>query len=697
MSEDLFDLMGESSLDPEVKVEPFFKIKDKPEKELLAWLNSVTSALIEQGKTRTNQQRTNLLSYRGVSVKKWEKFRDRDKNHKQFNKIQKFVVNHLHDLTETKVSQLTRLKPMIEVLPTNDEWSDRSSAQVVNAIIKHLWYINNIDDLTTKMQRQARIFGEAFTFILWNDKIGDLSPQYIQAREAGLNLDDPKIQKIKHIGDIQYQPELPWRVLLHRQNNYNKCEYLIRIEICPTEELKTQYPNKKKEIKMDDDLKVFDTESLLDRSLEHQTIKYTLYHKNTTLVENGREIVFTKDTILEDKELMYSHGELPIIRLTDLDIPDVMNGISKYEMVEPIQRMYNNISTLIAKNIYLTAQAKWVMPRGTCKIEQLGNDNTIVQYQGSIPPQLLQVAPNSSEVYNFRDKLVQDMQTIYGSHGISRGEVPKGITASSALQFLNELENERSSTDIAKHGTLVKELAKMTIALAGDFYEPDDGRMIRIVGENNKFLIRHFDTAHLNKDYDVRVDNSTGLPETKSAKYQRILDAMQRAPQMLPPERWEELLEFANTEKLSTLLTEATKASDSENEDLMSGRPVQMPEEYENHITHWQSHAKIMQSRQFKEEADPKVRAAMKDHTYWTEEAMLKKMRNNPEFEAKLATLLLFPLFHHEGFIAPRSLEQQMAMVQGQANRGDQVTGQIPGTSPDDINEMQNAKNNIRK
>jgi len=172
---------------------------------------------------------------------------------------------------------------------------------------------------------------------------------------------------------------------------------------------------------------------------------------------------------------------------------------------------------------------------------------------------------------------------------------------------------------------------------------------------------------------------------------------MQRAPQMLPPERWEELLEFANTEKLSTLLTEATKASDSENEDLMSGRPVQMPEEYENHITHWQSHAKIMQSRQFKEEADPKVRAAMKDHTYWTEEAMLKKMRNNPEFEAKLATLLLFPLFHHEGFIAPRSLEQQMAMVQGQANRGDQVTGQIPGTSPDDINEMQNAKNNIRK
>ena len=32
--------------------------------------------------------------------------------------------------------------------------------------------------------------------------------------------------------------------------------------------------------------------------------------------------------------------------------------------------------------------AKWVMPRGACKIESLGNDNTIVQYQGPVPPQM---------------------------------------------------------------------------------------------------------------------------------------------------------------------------------------------------------------------------------------------------------------------------------------------------------------------
>ena len=90
-----------------------------------------------------------------------------------------------------------------------------------------------------------------------------------------------------------------------------------------------------------------------------------------------------------------------------------------------------------------------------------------------------------------------------------------------------------------------------------------------------------------------------------------------------------------------------------------------------------------MQSRQYKEEADPKARLGLKDHLFWTEEIMIEKMAQNPEFEAKLATLTLFPVFHHDSFVAPpRSQEQQIAAVQGAANRGDQVNGQIPGTDP---------------
>jgi hypothetical protein len=693
---DAFDILNDDNIDPEVKVKPFFRIKDKNEKEKHQWLNSVTEALIKQSEIRTLGQRENLQHYRGISMRKSDRFRNRDKNRQRFSRIQKFVVNHLHDLTETKVSQMTRLKPAVEILPTNDEWKDRASAKVVKLIINHLWDMNDVDGLFTKMQRQTRIFGESYCFTLWDDKKGDLTPAYVAARDAGLDLKRKEIQEIKYTGDISYEMELPWRVLLHRASDFNKCDYVIRVKVIPTEELKEKYPEKKKDIKIDEDLKVFDAEYLADRKMEEHTIVFHLFHKKTELVPEGAEIIYTKDVMLKDGPLPYSHGKLPIVRLTDLDVPDVLNGVSRYEMIVPIQRMFNNIQTLIAKNIYLTAQAKWMMPRGTCKIEQLGNDNTIVQYQGAQAPQLVQVQPNSPEVYNYSQMLIQYMQTIYGSHGISRGEVPKGITAASALQFLNELENERSSTDIAKHGALVKEFAKMTIAITGDFYKPDDGRMLRIVGENNKFLIRHFDTAHLNKNYDVKVDNSTGLPETKSAKIQRVLDAMQRNPQLFTPERAEELLELGDVEKMSSIMTEAVKASDSIVEDLMAGREVAPLEEWHDFIVHWRTYSKAMQSRSFNEEADPQIRAAVKDHVFWTEKAMIRKMQKNPEFEAKVATLTLFPLFSHPEYVPARSMEQQMAMVQGQTNRGEAVTGQIPGTSTEDIMEQQNAKARLK-
>ena len=691
MSTLIVDAFENSSLAYSESLEPFYTVANKPEKEKLEWLNAALLALMEQAESRSRVQRANLYLYRGVSMKKWERQRDRGYREPRLSKLQKFVVNHLHDLTETKVSQMTRIKPAVEIIPANDEWADRASAKVAKAVLDSIWDQSNIDFLIQRMQRYARIFGEAYTFIEWDPNAGDLHPEWVQARDSGVDL--KKFNKGMPIktGDVKYDIEVPWRVFLQRKTKLEDCEYVFRVKLIPTEDLRREYPGKKEKIRESEGFKTFDMDALEGRLLEKHTVVYEFYHVKSKHLPDGRFIRFTEDVILDDVDHPFTHGKLPLCRLTDLDVPDVLNGISRYEQIAPIQRMYDNISTLLAKNIYLTAHAKWVMPRGACKIEQLGNDTTVVQYQGSVAPQMAQVNPNPNEVYRYRQELKEEMQVVYGSHGISRGEVPKGITAATALQFLNELENERASTDIAKHGFLIRDLAKMTIAVAGDKYELDDGRLVRLVGKNKEFLLRHFDTAHLHKNYSIRFDTSTGLPESKSARLQRILDAMQRNPQMVSPERWEYLLDLADTEKMSSVLTEAIAAADSENEDLLAGREVALPERWESHIIHWRSHYKAMQSRQFKEEADPIIRARFKDHIYWTEEAMLEKMKDNPEFEAKLAELVDFPIYRHSNYSTPLSKEHQQAIVQGQANRGDgAISGTIPG---EDIEQLEKGEN----
>lgn len=672
---------------------PFFKVlRDNDPKVLHDWLKATVMELEEESRERAQSQKDNLMIYRGISNLRTARTSDRDLNIRRLNKVQKFMVNHLYDLTETKVSQMTRIKPDIEVLPASAEWEDRTSAKVVQMVVKHLWYINNVDYIVQQMHRYCRIFGEAYLFPVWNPDKGDLHPAYVKARDLGLPVEPIKT------GDVAFELELPWRVFLQRKEHYKDVEYVFRAKLIPLEELREAYPEKK--ISDAGKFSMFDVDSLSEKFVEDHVLVYELHHKETGLVPQGAFIKFTKEDILEQNESINNFSSmengLACIRLTDLDVPGKLNGVSRYESVAPIQKMYDNINSLIAKNIYLGAHAKWVMPRGAVKIEQLGNDNTIMQYQGAVPPTLVAHPTTAPEVFKYREELKQDMQVIYGSHGISRGEVPPGITATSALQFLNELETARATTDVAKHGFLIKEIAQKTIALTGKYYSSDDGRLLRIVGKDNSYMIRAFDAAHLNKDYNVRFENSSGLPETKSAKYQRILDAMQRAPQMLSPERWTDLLDLANTEKLVNITTAAIQCADSENEDLLAGRPIADIQEHEDHIQHWESHVASMQSRQYKEEVLPEYRKAMQDHVYWTEEAMLTKAATNPLYDAKLAALPLFPIFHHEGFAQPMSLEQRAAMVQGQTNRGEQVTTQIPGTPLSDIQQQQYAKERLK-
>jgi len=667
-----------------LNIKPFHSINKNDDKEVLEWCTTITQALEKESLSRNSSMRHNLEVYKGSYPFSSKSSLNRRQDRPLSSNINKFVVNHLHDMTETRISQLSRVKPSIDVLPSNDEYEDRSAARTVKYLIDHLWYLNNIDDLRQKMLRNAFIFGESYCFVLWDKSKGDLHPGYLKGKALGL-IEESEYSEDVRIGDITYQVEVPWRVLLQRKKDIKDVEYCFRVSVEATETLKKDYPELDKKIKTTENVRMFDTEQLTQTLLEEQTVVYEMYHKHTKHCSKGYYVKFTKDVLLEKDILPFSHGNLPFIRFTDMDLPEKLNGVSTYELVAPIQRMHDNLSTLLAKNIYLMGHAKWVMPRGACKVDSLGNDNTIIQYQGPVPPQMIQVRPNPPEAYNFRNMLRDEMGQIYGVQGVSRGAPPQGITAAVALQFLNEQEQERNSTTVIKHNDMIKDLAKMTIAVCGDYYDSDDGRMVRIVGKNNKYNIKHFDAANLHKSYDVRLQLGTGLPESKAGKLQRIVEIMQMKPDLLSNERWVDLLDLGDSEKMNSLITVALRTAESENEDILQGKFVSDPEDFEDHIIHWKVHTKAVQDRSFKEECPPLYRQELLEHIAIHEFLMVEKAQQNPLFQSKLAELPLFPMFPN-GF-TPLSKEQQTLIVQGQANKGEPITGQVPGEDRSEIQE----------
>lgn len=664
---------------------PFFTIKGKSEEEVLKWLQMEIANRERYHEPFFGTCFQHLRAYKNAYNQSPRRQTDSNSD-APFKRTSKYTVNHLYEMTENMVSKMTRVKPAVEVLPANDEYEDQNSAKAVKLLIQHLWYINDIDLLVQKLHRHKYIFGEGYILVDWNSSKGDLHPKYVQLRNANKlkkdgSLPDQFSEVPVKVGDVEFSSILPWNILLECTEDFCDVKNAMIKSVMHIAEIKKKYPKAMSSEIAKNNLKEFNVNSLSKETLVDRLPVYTFYHKADEDFPQGKKITFIHNMILETEDLGFSHGELPFLRLSDIDIPGQLHGMSRYQQVLSLQNAHNNLSQSIMKNEFLMSAPKWMMPKGACKVEQLANSRTIVTYQGPVAPQLVQMNPTSPTTFAFRDKTESELGQIFGVHPISRGEPPKGITAAVALQFLNEQETERGISDIAKHNQFIKELAIRSISVAGDNYKADDGRMLRVLGKENRHLIKTFDTANLSKDYDVRIQNSSALPTSKAAQMERIIYTMQYAPNLFTPERWAELLEFGSVEKMHTLATEAIHSAESTVQDILEGHPTLDPEEWEDLITHLRVYYKALQKRSFKEEVPEDRRELFKLHVETVERLASEKAAINPLFASKLAQLELFPIFWKFAEV-PASAEHQMAMVQGQANRGEPVSGQIPATEP---------------
>jgi hypothetical protein len=646
---------------------PLYSVDVNDSTKVLEWLNKNIDQLKKASTSRFQNMRVNLAVYRGIQYKTQDaRTGDNriDSNSSTLSRSPKLVNNFSYEFTENKVNNITQIKPAIEVVPPTGDYTDKIAAKASYMLLQHLWYINNIDDIVRRSHRSKYVLGEQYVFVLWDKDKGDINPSTGQKN-----------------GDVSYELEYPYRVFLQKNRDFDSAEFVFRSKVMHNDALKRKYPNSMGRVQ-DNNIRVFDAELFEDRSLNNETLVHYFYHKPCEYLPEGFYAVFSKDVVLEQGKLPYGHGKLPCVRITDIDIPDVQHGVSFLENIKQQQAMHNNISTMIAKNIYLCAHPKWMMPQGAAKLEALGNSETIVQFRGSMAPQLVSMNPVSRDAYEYRSILRSEAQEIAIVPGVAVGNPPPGITAAVALQFLNERENVRASSEIAKHNQFVVDLAKMSLAVAGEYYDPNDGRMLRILGQDNQYSIKYFDASNFNKDYDVRLQNSTALPQSKSAKLQTILDTMAIKPQLLSDERWVDLLEFGNDKKMYSAATEALRAAESEIESLFIGEEVAEPKPWEDLIVKWRVYFNEMQKRSFKEDLPGPIRDRYTLQVEAIEYLMTIKMQENPLFEAQVAQLAQFPLFYKQAPRA-RSAEDQAVQKQGDANMGIKSSATIPAATPE--------------
>lgn len=607
------------------------------------------------------------------------------------SKKPKMVDNYIWEFLDHKVGQMSRLGTNIACIPWNDEQSDVNNAKSCEKLLNARFIDMNFDKIQDDADLIKFKYGTVFQLPLWNPDIGPTHASYerlnkIYKGEIPNNiLAKLKTQEAFKIGDVEVINACPWQVYpeLYKKS-WDKVDHIDFVpDWVNIHELKAMYPKHAAKIQQNSRNFYDFEENLVSTPSDQVQVKH-FYHRKTKWLPEGAHIIYTDDVILEWNDLPYKHGELPLVVDRDIEIEKELFGRPKISNIEQKQRQTNNIESAIARDLGAGSAPKWVWPKGAVTFKSANNDFSIMEYKGAVPPQLVQNNPVSVQAIAKLDRNESRMAKLMKVFDISRGVVPTGIEANSALRFLDEQEEQANETDKKKRKSRVLSCTRQTMSIMGQYYDESDDRTSRILGQNNEYMIENLKDADFMKVYDVQFQNTSALPDTKSGKIATIID-MNTATQTDPVFKTPQIIKMLDLAQDEAFVDRATASTNSANmtfEMLSSGKPVEEPQMHDDLLIYYAVFYQRIQDYGFKKRVLGQTRAAVYTYIEVLEGLLWEKSKLNGKLAEAIGQLDYFPSFFKPDIPDP-------ALTPPPFEGGGNVE------QPMDLNKMENTKDAI--
>jgi hypothetical protein len=244
---------------------------------------------------------------------------------------------------------------------------------------------------------------------------------------------------------------------------------------------------------------------------------------------------------------MYQHGRYPFIHFRHIP-SGTFYGTSVIEDLVPLQREYNRTRSQIVEAKNRMARPQLLAARGSVDANKMSNQpGQVIYYTPGLPPPApLPLTPLPSYVIQEQERIISDMEDLSGQHEVSRGQVPPGVTAATAISFLQEKDDSLLSHTFANIEWGMEEIARQTLSLVTQYW--DIPHLIKVVGENQMFDAIMLKGSDLNGNTDIRMEGGSSLPTSKAATQALLMDMMKMG--FIDPNEGLKIMEIGGARKL---------------------------------------------------------------------------------------------------------------------------------------------------
>lgn len=354
------------------------------------------------------------------------------------------------------------------------------------------------------------------------------------------------------------------------------------------------------------------------------------YPQGGLLIYAGKQLVYRYSPagpiVSEDGEPIaegedafpYEHGNFPINKM-DHTATGRFYGESTIVDLIPLQKEYNKTrSQLIeAKNRMAKPQMTYV--KGSVDVTKITSEPGlyIPVNPGFDAPRAVEIQSMPEYVSEEPQRIKEDMDEVAGRNEVSRGGVPPGIEAASAIAYLKEQNDSQVYNTVASIEDCTQQVGQQTLALISQFWSPQ--KIIDVVSKNSTYEAELFKNYTLKGNTDIRVEPGSMAPKSKAAQQAFITDLMEKG--IIPPEKGLRYLQMSETNRLYDEMQVDSKQAQRENAYMAAGNQV-MPNDWDNDQVHIYEHELFMKSQEF-EGLDQQIQQVFINHLTATKQKVI--------------------------------------------------------------------------
>jgi hypothetical protein len=484
------------------------------------------------------------------------------------NKV-RLKINKIRPAMRTQVSRMTSQKPSATVIPASSEDEDILAAEAGESVWEHLSEQEEYQKRLIDAAWWASNTGVGYIKTEWDKEYFDKEANDGQGAKGKIKFTSPTPFHI-HVPnllerEIEDQPFVIHSFTMTLEETRAAFGDMIPKDKEPTvvgtnEIMETRYLN----------LKGSDSNAMPDSCL---ILEAWIKPGATNLVPNGGLVIVVDDIVVFKSldGIPYSHGQFPFSK-----IDDVLSGgyysTSVIEDLIPLQREYNRnrsqqveVRNLAAKPGYFTQEgavdvSKWRSVAGQVIPVKPG-------FQVPVPMQMPQLSPAHAQELEITNR---DFEDISGQHQVSKGATPSGVTAATAINFLQEQDQSFMAPTYTSIELATQKVAKHSLALAVQYW--DEPRLIKAAGIDQAVSVRYLSRSDIKNGTDIRIEGGSSLPHSKAAYTAMVMDLINRG--VIPGDKGLEMLDMPNMRSYYAVIKVDENQANRENIRLRSA-PVE--------------------------------------------------------------------------------------------------------------------------